>query len=113
MLLTDLVEQAVGESLLPALPVLTRSHLLLVGAVQDPQVRAWADGPVADADDAYRQAAAARTLRAPGARAACGATVVDAAGDAAAGRRACLEPTGRSSLGDGVYAGDEGGRSAS
>jgi uncharacterized protein (DUF58 family) len=81
VLLTDLVEQAVGESLLPALPVLTRSHLLLVGAIQDPQVRAWADGPVSDADGAYRQAAAARTLRARERAAtrlrAAGATVVD------------------------------------
>jgi uncharacterized protein (DUF58 family) len=81
VLLTDLVEQAVGESLLPALPVLTRSHLLLVGAIQDPQVRAWADGPVDDADGAYRQAAAARTLRARERAAvrlrAAGATVVD------------------------------------
>lgn len=81
VLLTDLVEQAVGESLLPALPVLTRSHLLLVGAVQDPQVREWADAPVEDADGAYRQAAAARTLRARERAAvrlrAAGATVVD------------------------------------
>jgi uncharacterized protein (DUF58 family) len=85
VLLTDLVEQAVGESLLPALPVLTRSHLLLVGAVQDPAVRAWADAPVTDADSAYRQAAAARTLRARERAAArlrsAGATVVDVAPD--------------------------------
>lgn len=81
VLLTDLVEQAVGEALLPALPVLARSHLVLVGAVQDPQVRAWADGPVHDAEGAYRQVAAARTLRARERAAArlraAGATVVD------------------------------------
>ncbi len=81
VVLTDLVEQAVGESLLPALPVLTRSHLLLVGAIQDPQVRAWADGPVTDEVEAYRQVAAARTLRAreraAGRLRAAGATVVD------------------------------------
>jgi len=85
VLLTDLVEQAVGEALLPALPVLTRAHVVLVGAVQDPQVRAWADGAVATADDAYRQAAAARTLRARERAAArlraAGATVVDVAPD--------------------------------
>jgi len=89
VLLTDLVEQAVGEALLPALPVLTRSHLLLVGAVQDPQVRAWADAPVTDADGAYRQAAAARTLRARERAAArlraAGAVVVDVAPDRLAG----------------------------
>ena len=82
VLLTDLVEQAVGESLLPALPVITRSHLLLVGAVQDPEVRAWAEGTVTDRESAYRQAAAARTLRARARAAArlraAGATVVDA-----------------------------------
>ncbi len=82
VLLTDLVEQAVGESLLPALPVLTRSHLLLVGAVQDPEVRAWADGAATDHESAYRQAAAARTLRSRARVAArlraAGATVVDA-----------------------------------
>lgn len=81
VLLTDLVEQAVGESLLPALPVITRSHLLLVGAIQDPEVRAWAEAPVTDQESAYRQAAAARTLRARARAAArlraAGATVVD------------------------------------
>jgi uncharacterized protein (DUF58 family) len=85
VLLTDLVEQAVGESLLPALPVLTRSHLILVGAVQDPAVREWADAPVTDAAGAYRQAAAARTLRARERAAArlraAGAMVVDVAPD--------------------------------
>lgn len=81
VLLTDLVEQAVGEALLPALPVITRSHLLLVGAIQDPEVRAWAEAPVTDQESAYRQAAAARTLRARARAAArlraAGATVVD------------------------------------
>ena len=85
VLLTDLVEQAVGESLLPALPVLSRSHLLLVGAIQDPEVRAWADAPVTDDESAYRQAAAARTLRSRARAAArlraAGATVVDAPPD--------------------------------
>ena len=82
VLLTDLVEQAVGESLLPALPALTRSHVLLVGSIQDPEVRRWAEAPVTDAESAYRQAAAARTLRARARAAArlraAGATVVDA-----------------------------------
>lgn len=82
VLLTDLVEQAVGESLVPALPVIMRSHLLLVGAIQDPEVRRWADEPVTDQESAYRQAAAARTLRARARAAsrlqAAGATVVDA-----------------------------------
>ncbi len=89
VLLTDLVEQAVGDALLPALPVLTRHHVLLVGAIADPRVRAWADGPVGAERDpvgaAYRQAAAARALRARERSAArlraAGAIVVDVAPD--------------------------------
>lgn len=85
VLLTDLAEQAVADALVPALPVIARSHLLLVGAVQDPEVRAWADGPVTDAAEAYRQAAAARTMRtrerAAARLRAAGATVVDVAPD--------------------------------
>ena len=38
VLFTDLVEQAVGESLLPALPLLVRHHVVLVAAVRDPDV---------------------------------------------------------------------------
>src|SRR5690606_19856355 len=38
VLFTDLVEQAVGESLLPALPLLVRHHLVLIAAVRDPAV---------------------------------------------------------------------------
>lgn len=81
VILTDLIEQAVVESLLPALPVLTRSHIIIVGAVQDPEVRAWADATADDDESVYRQASAARTLRsrrrAAAALRAAGATVVD------------------------------------
>ena len=52
VLLTDLVDQAVEDSLLPALPLITRTHLVVVAAVRDPQVEAWADG-TAPVDDAY------------------------------------------------------------
>ena len=38
VLFTDLVEQAVGESLLPALPLLVRHHVVIVAAVRDPDV---------------------------------------------------------------------------
>ncbi|MBA2282225.1 MAG: DUF58 domain-containing protein, partial [Acidimicrobiia bacterium] len=58
VLLTDLVEQAVGESLLPALPLVARRHLVVVGAVQDPDVVRWATGPAHEPDDVYRKAAA-------------------------------------------------------
>lgn len=83
VVLTDLVEQAVGESLLPALPVLSRSHVIVVGAIVDPEVREWADSPATDDESVYRQAAAARELRARRRAAArleaAGATVVDVA----------------------------------
>lgn len=59
---TDLVEQAVGESLLPALPMIVRHHLVVVAAVQDPEVVGWATGAPADARETYRKAAAASAL---------------------------------------------------
>lgn len=62
VLFTDLVEQAVGESLLPALPLLVRHHVVVIAAVRDPDVVGWAttapDGP----DEAYRAAAATAAL---------------------------------------------------
>jgi len=62
VLLTDLVDHAVEESLLPALPLITRTHLVVVGAVRDPQVASWAAGEdhddVDDETAVYRQAAA-------------------------------------------------------
>jgi uncharacterized protein (DUF58 family) len=82
VLLTDLVEQSVGESLLPALPLVARHHLVLVGAVQDPEVVAWAAAPADDAEAAYRKAAAVAALdsraRATARLRALGLLVVDA-----------------------------------
>jgi uncharacterized protein (DUF58 family) len=79
---TDLVEQAVGESLLPALPVISRSHLVIVAAVQDPDVAAWAVARPVDGEEAFRQAAASAALeerrRATAALRRLGVTVVDA-----------------------------------
>ncbi|MFM7062041.1 MAG: DUF58 domain-containing protein [Actinomycetes bacterium] len=87
VLLTDLVDQAVEDSLLPALPLITRTHLVVVGAVLDPPVVAWAageHGPDEDPDAvAYRRAAAVDALAARRRTVArlrgAGATVVDAA----------------------------------
>jgi uncharacterized protein (DUF58 family) len=62
VLFTDLVEQAVGESLLPALPLLVRHHIVLIAAVRDPDVAAWAVSSPADSTEAYRAAAAALAL---------------------------------------------------
>ena len=82
VLFTDLVEQAVGETLLPALPLIARSHLVVVAAVQDPDVVRWALATPGDAAGAYRKAAAVSALderrRATARLRGLGATVVDA-----------------------------------
>lgn len=58
VLLTDLLEQAVADSLIPALPLITRTHLVVVGGVRDPAVQDWAGSPVHDDDEAFRRVAA-------------------------------------------------------
>lgn len=80
---TDLVSAAVEQALLPALPILTRRHLVMVAAVQDPAIGRWAQGgPHEWAGEAFRAAAAANQLhhrRTASARLrAAGAIVVDA-----------------------------------
>jgi uncharacterized protein (DUF58 family) len=79
---TDLVEQAVGETLIPALPLVSRNHLVVVAAVQDPDVVRWATSTPADATAAYRKAAAVAALderrRTTARLRGLGATVVDA-----------------------------------
>jgi len=83
VVLTELVEQAVGEFLAPALPLISAQHLVVIGAVQDPEVLGWAratpDGP----SEAHRKAAAVAALaereRTVGRLRGLGATVVDAA----------------------------------
>lgn len=79
---TDLVEQAIGETLLPALPVIARSHLVIVAAVQDPEVVRWAQASPSDAGEAYRKAAAVAALeerrRTTARLRGLGVTVVDA-----------------------------------
>ncbi len=62
VIFTDLVEQAVGESLLPALPLIVREHVVVIAAVRDPDVTRWAEGQPTDADDAYRRIAAVSAL---------------------------------------------------
>ena len=84
IVLTDLVESAVEQALLPAIPILTRRHLVVVAAVQDPAVTEWADGATHEwASEAYRQAAAVNMLqqraRATARLRAAGAVVIDAA----------------------------------
>lgn len=82
VLLTDLAEAQVTDTLLPALPVLVRSHLVVVGGVRDPAVATWAEDRPRDGSEAYRKAAAVVALddrRRTAARlGGMGATVVDA-----------------------------------
>jgi len=79
---TDLVEQAVHETLLPALPLITRSHLVVVATVQDPDVVRWAVRSPLDEEEAYRKASAINALderrRITARLRGLGATVVDA-----------------------------------
>ena len=82
VLLTELNEQAAEEYLVPALPLIARSHLIVVGAVRDPEVERWAAAPVVDPETAYRRAAAigalAERARLSARLRSLGVTVVDA-----------------------------------
>lgn len=83
VLLTELNEQAAEEYLVPALPLIARSHLIVIGAVRDPEVERWASAIATDADSVFRRSAAIDAL-AERARLAArlrsfGVTVVDAA----------------------------------
>lgn len=82
VILTDLVEQAVAETLLPAMPLIARNHLVVVAAVRDPDVVRWATETPTEASGAYRKAAAVAALeerrRTVARLRGVGATVVDA-----------------------------------
>lgn len=82
IVLTELSEQAVGETLLPALPLVMRDHILVVGALQDPDVDRWAHATPTEATTAYRKAAAVAAIaerrRTAAALRSRGAIVVDA-----------------------------------
>ncbi|MBV8296382.1 MAG: DUF58 domain-containing protein [Acidimicrobiia bacterium] len=62
VLLSELAEAPVAESLLPALPLVARDHLVLIAGVRDPLVDGWADGFPTNAGEAYRKAAAVEAL---------------------------------------------------
>ncbi|MGI8758527.1 MAG: DUF58 domain-containing protein [Acidimicrobiales bacterium] len=82
VLFTELAEQAFTETLLPALPLVGRHHVVVVAAVVDPEVSAWASSTPDDATGAYRKAAAVAALaerrRVAARLRGLGATVVDA-----------------------------------
>lgn len=80
---TDLVESVVIDSLLPALKSLTRTHLVMVAAVRDPDVAEWAaTARHSDVEGSYRSAAAVSSLdareRTIASLSALGVAVVDA-----------------------------------
>ncbi len=61
VLITELVEEVVEEFLLPTLPLLLRTHLVVVAAVRDPQIDAWAAGRGSgepNPEEGFRRAAA-------------------------------------------------------
>lgn len=82
VVLTELSEAAVAENFLPALPVVARSHVVIVAAVRDPDVERWANAVPNDPEEAYRKAAAVRALderrRTTVRLRALGVTVIDA-----------------------------------
>lgn len=83
VLITELSSEAVQETLLPALPLITRDHAVVVASVQDPAVEELRRRAVRSVSDAYGAAAAASILadraRAVARLRAAGAQVVDAA----------------------------------
>lgn len=82
VVLTELAEAAVTQALLPALPLIARQHVVLVGAVRDPDVDRWARAVPTDPGSVYRKAAAVAALderrRTVAALRGRGAIVVDA-----------------------------------
>jgi uncharacterized protein (DUF58 family) len=83
VLMTELNEQAAEEYLVPALPLISRSHVIVVGAVRDPEVDRWAVEAADDPDEAYRRSAAVTAIgerrRLAARLRGFGVTVVDAA----------------------------------
>jgi uncharacterized protein (DUF58 family) len=59
---TELSEQAVADTLLPALPLVARDHLVVLASVQDPTVVDLARSVPDDAAGAYAKAAAVAAL---------------------------------------------------
>jgi uncharacterized protein (DUF58 family) len=59
---TDLAEQAVAETLLPALPLIARDHVVMIASVRDPNVVSWSRSTADDVEAAYRAAAAVASL---------------------------------------------------
>ena len=82
VIFTELAEQAMAETLLPALPLIARDHLVVIASVRDPEVIRWARSAPVEGGTAYRKAAAVAALaqrrRTVARLRSLGATVVDA-----------------------------------
>lgn len=82
VILTELANQALADTLLPALPLVLRSHLVVIASVRDPALVRWAGDAPADGPAAFRKAAALGALEdrrvLAGQLRGLGATVVDA-----------------------------------
>ncbi|MDQ2754581.1 MAG: DUF58 domain-containing protein, partial [Actinomycetota bacterium] len=57
-ILTELTDESLVETLLPALPLILRTHLVVIGAVRDPEIGAWAADEASTPVEVYRQVAA-------------------------------------------------------
>lgn len=81
IILTDLNEQAIRASMVGALTMVLRTHVVVVAAVTDPQVQQWANSSVVDSEQAFRKVAASDDLQArqrtKNLLTAAGVTVVD------------------------------------
>ena len=82
VVLTELSEHTVAETLFPALPLVLRTHLVVVAAVRDPEVEHWARAVPTESATAFRKAAAVQALerrrRTVARLRALGAVVIDA-----------------------------------
>jgi uncharacterized protein (DUF58 family) len=58
VVLTELASEAIQETLLPALPMVVRTHLVIIAGVRDPAVERWARSSPVESGAAYRKAAA-------------------------------------------------------
>lgn len=90
VVVTELAAEAVQETLLPALPLITREHAVIVASVRDPAVAAMRTASLDRVGSAYRAAAAvgvaAERERAAARLRGAGALVVDALPDELPGR---------------------------
>ena len=81
VLLTELGPEAVEQFLLPALPLLIRTHLVVVAAIRDPDLVHWTTNTPADEDGAFLRSASIANLATRDALAArlrgMGAVVID------------------------------------